>query len=88
MAQEKKFVDGIFGKVFTFQNGGESYQLSAKAEEFIKFIKENTNSKGYINFDVNKQKNDPTKLSVSLNTFEPKAQNNSSNSNDDSGLPF
>lgn len=85
MAQEKKFVDGVFGKVFTFQNGGEVYQLSAKSEEFIKFIKENTNPKGYINFDVNKQKNDQTKLSVSLNTFEPKATDNSQ---DGSGLPF
>lgn len=86
MAQEKKFVDGVFGKVFTFQNGGEVYQLSAKAEEFIKFIKENTNSKGYINLDINKQKNDPSKLSVSLNTFEPKASVGSQDEED--SLPF
>lgn len=87
MAQEKKFVDGVFGKVFTFQNGGEVYQLSAKADELIKFIQDNKNSKGYINLDINKQKNDPTKLSVSLNTFEPKASS-SNNDDDGSSLPF
>lgn len=85
MAQEKKYLP-VFGKVHTFSDSNEVYQLSAKAEEFIKFIKENTNSKGYINLDINKQKNDPSKLSVSLNTFEPKSS--VSSQGDDSGLPF
>ena len=84
MAQEKKYLP-LGGKVITFNNGGEIYSLFGKSDELIKFIKENTNTNGYFNFDVNKQKNDPSKLSVSLNTFEPKA---STVSQEDSGLPF
>lgn len=85
MAQEKKYLP-LGGKVRTFDNGGEIFSLFGKSDELIKFIKENTNSNGYFNFDVNKQKADPSKLSVSLNTFEPKA----SVQGDDSepSLPF
>ena len=84
MAQEKKYLP-LGGKVITFNNGGEIYSLFGKSDELIKFTKENTNTNGYFNFDVNKQKNDPSKLSVSLNTFEPKA---STGSQEDSGFPF
>lgn len=86
MAQEKKYLP-LGGKVRTFDNGGEIYSLFGKSDELIKFIKENTNSNGYFNFDVNKQKNDSSKLSVSLNTFEPKTSG-ASKDDLDSGLPF
>lgn len=84
---EKKYVNGLFGTVFTFKNGGEVYKMSCKAEDFIKFIQENTNAKGYFNFDVSKQQKDPSKLSAVLNTFEPKATSGSNKSEDDD-LPF
>ncbi len=86
MAQEKKYLP-VGGKVKTFNNGGEIFSLFGKSDELIKFIEENTNSNGYFNFDVAKQMKDQTKLSATLNTFEPKANNSSSN-DDTSDLPF
>jgi len=84
MANEKRYADGIFGKVFTFNNGGEVYKVSIKVEDFAKFVKENAKN-GYLNLDVVKQMKDPTKLSISLDTFEPKPKEEV---RDDNSLPF
>lgn len=70
--QQQKVYAPLFGKVKTFSNGGEIWNISAKADELIKFIQDNKNSGGYININLSKQRNDETKLSASLDTFEPK----------------
>ena len=44
--------------------------LSFKSDEFIQFLKENTNDKGYVNLQVLKSKEKGTMYSV-LDTFEP-----------------
>lgn len=70
--QNNKVYAPIFGKVKTFSNGGEIWNISAKADELVKFINDNKNSGGYININLSKQRKDETKLSASLDTFEPK----------------
>ena len=45
--------------------------LSVKTDEFIQFLKENTNDKGYVNLQVLKSKDKSTMYAV-LDTFEPK----------------
>lgn len=89
--QTEKVYAPLFGKVKTFSNGGEIWNISAKADELIKFIQDNKNSGGYININLSKQRNDETKLSASLDTFEPKKKEGKFNldDGDDSGdLPF
>ncbi len=80
----------IFGKVKAFSNGGEIWNISAKADELVKFINDNKNAGGYININLSKQRNDETKLSASLDTFEPKKKEDHINLDDntDDGLPF
>ena len=46
--------------------------LSFKSDEFIQFLRENTNEKGYVNLQVLKSKVKGTMYSV-LDTFEPNA---------------
>ena len=46
--------------------------LSFKSDEFIQFLKENTNEKGYVNLQVLKSREKGTMYSV-LDTFEPNA---------------
>ena len=86
--QTEKVYAPLFGKVKTFSNGGEIWNISAKADELIKFIQDNKNSGGYININLSKQRNDETKLSASLDTFEPKQKVAAPEDNDDDGLPF
>lgn len=83
MANEKKYVPSTFGKVVTFQDGGEIYNLDfINKDELISFINENADAKGAFRIQVQKQKNDPTKLSVTLNTYVPKQKD------DGDSLPF
>ena len=87
--QQQKVYAPLFGKVKTFSNGGEIWNISAKADELIKFIQDNKNSGGYININLSKQRNDETKLSASLDTFEPKKKDSHIDLEDDpSDLPF
>ena len=46
--------------------------LSFKTDDFIQFLKENTNGKGYVNLKVLKSKDKGT-LYAEVDTFEPKA---------------
>lgn len=92
-SNQQKVYAPFFGKVKTFNNGGEIFNISGKADELIEFINKNKNSKGYINFDISKQRNDATKLSVSLDTWEPSTANrtdqvNITEDDEDLGLPF
>lgn len=83
MANEKKYVPSTFGKVITFQDGGEVYNLDfVNADELVGFIQENKDSKGAFRIQIQKQRNDPSKLSVSLNTYQPKPKD------EDNSLPF
>ena len=85
MANEKKYVPSTFGKVVTFQDGGEVYNLDfINKDELIGFINENADSKGAFRIQIQKQKNDPSKLSVSLNTYQPKPKDG----DDSNSLPF
>ena len=45
--------------------------LSIKSDEFVQFLKENTNDKGYVNLQVLKSREKGTLYAV-LDTFEPK----------------
>ena len=48
--------------------------LSFKTDEFIQFLKENTNDKGYVNLQVLKSK-DKGSLYAAVDTFTPKTDN-------------
>lgn len=80
---EKKFATGVFIEEKTFDWGTITKQ-SYKVDEFIKFLQENKNDKGYVNIDVKKSK-DGSKMYGELNTYLPKPNNNVSTDND---LPF
>lgn len=94
---ETKFPEGIFAKEGNV--GFVTAKLSFKTEEFIKYLKANTNEKGYCNIDVLKSKKGG--LYCSLNDWKPVEQNNTSgpqsnikafesqpNSAQDGDLPF
>ena len=64
---ETKFPEGIFAKEGNV--GFVTAKLSFKTEEFIKYLKANTNDKGYCNIDVLKSKKGG--LYCSLNDWKP-----------------
>ena len=70
--EEKKFVTGMFVKRNEKAPEFVVCNISIKADEFDKFIKENTNEKGYVNLQVLRSKDKGTLYAV-LDTFEPKA---------------
>jgi hypothetical protein len=83
---EKKFARGFFGN--QKRQGAPSFVLgsiSIKVEDAIQWLKENVNEKGYVNLDVNEGRDG--KLSIFLNEFKPKAQNESNDGKSDD-LPF
>ncbi len=73
MSDEKKFVTGLWvtEKELKF---GPIQELSFKVEEFIKFLEENKNAKGYVNVTIKKSK-ESKKPYAELNTWEPSDQN-------------
>ncbi len=81
MAEEKKFAKGLFFKKRTL-DFGDIIAMSVKADDFIEFIKQNTNEKGYCNIDIFPQKPGSTSTNshyAALNTWVPdasKAKNN------------
>lgn len=85
-SKQKVYVPSTFGNVKTFDNGGELINIDfTDAEGLKKFIDENSVANKF-RIVVQKQLNDPSKASVTLNTYQPKAKEESS---DDSGdLPF
>lgn len=83
---EKKFVDGLFIKTVETQYGGID-KLSFKVEQFIEFLKENQNDRGYVNIDI-LEKRDGGKY-AKLDEFVPKPQGEAINDDrPDSTLPF
>ena len=70
--EEKKYPTGMFVKRNEKAPEFVVCNISIKADEFDKFVKENTNEKGYVNLQVLKSKDKGTLYAV-LDTFEPKA---------------
>ena len=68
---EKIYSRGLFAKRNEKAPEFVVCNLSFKSDEFIQFLKENTNDKGYVNLQVLKSKEKGTMYSV-LDTFEPK----------------
>ena len=77
--QEKVFASGVFIEEKTF-DWGSIIKQSYKVDDFIKFLNENKNAKGYVNLDVKKSKAGD-KMYAEVNSYQPKETA-------DSGLPF
>ena len=69
---EKIYAKGLFAKRNEKAPEFVICGLSVKTDDFIQFLKENTNEKGYVNLQVLKSKDKGTLYAV-LDTFEPKA---------------
>ena len=72
--EEKKYVKGLFAKRNEKAPEFVICSLSVKTDDFIQFLKENTNEKGYVNLQVLKSKDKGTLYAV-VDTFEQKASN-------------
>ena len=70
--EEKKYATGLFAKRNEKSPEFVICCLSVKTDDFIQFLKENTNEKGYVNLQVRKSKDKGTLYAV-VDTFEPKA---------------
>ena len=69
---EKIYAEGLFAKRNEKAPEFVVCNLSIKADDFMQFLEENTNEKGYVNLQVLKSKDKGTLYAV-LDTFEPKA---------------
>ena len=69
---EKINVKGLFAKRNEKAPEFVICGLSVKTDDFVQFLKENTNEKGYVNLQVRKSKDKGTLYAV-VDTFEPKA---------------
>ena len=67
----EKYVKGMFVKRNEKAPEFVVCSLSVKTDEFIQFLRENTNDKGYVNLQVLKSREKGTLYAV-LDTFEPK----------------
>ena len=69
MANEKTYAKGLFAekKTTTF---GEITKVSFKADDFIQFLNEHKNEKGYVNVDILNAKEEG-KLYGVLNDYKP-----------------
>jgi len=83
MANEKVYAKGLWAetKTTTF---GDITKLSFKVDEFVQFLQENKNEKGYTNVDILSGK-EAGKLYGVLNDFKPSGQASGSGNQD---LPF
>ena len=68
---EKIYAKGLFAKRNEKAPEFVVCSLSFKTDEFIQFLRENTNEKGYVNIQVLKSREKGTMYAV-LDTFEPK----------------
>ena len=99
---EKNYAKGLFVKRNEKAPDFVVCKLSIKTDDFIQFLKENTNEKGYVNLQVLKGKDKGT-FYANVDTFTPKTDNVSTdtkksvktqvndpfqNGNSDGDLPF
>ena len=68
---EKIHAEGLFAKRNEKAPEFVICHLSVKTDDFIQFLKENTNEKGYVNLQVLRSKDKGTLYAV-VDTFEPK----------------
>ena len=68
---EKIYAKGLFVKRNEKAPEFVVCSLSLRTDDFIQFLKENTNEKGYVNLQVLKGKDKGTLYAI-LDTFEPK----------------
>lgn len=89
----KVYVPSTFANVKSFDGGGEIYNIDfINAKELIDFISNNSTDNKF-RIQVQKQRNDPTKASVTLNTWVPSTANRTdqlviTDDGDDGLLPF
>ena len=99
---EKIYAKGLFAKRNENAPDFVTCSLSIKTDDFIQFLRENTNEKGYVNLQVLKSKDKGTLYAI-VDTFTPKTDNVSTepkkpvktkvsdpfqNGNSDEDLPF
>ena len=99
---EKIYAKGLFAKRNENAPDFVTCNLSIKTDDFIQFLRENTNEKGYVNLQVLKSKDKGTLYAI-VDTFTPKTDNVSTdqkkpvktkvndpfqNGNSDNDLPF
>ena len=70
--EEKKYAKGLFVKRNEKAPEFVVCNLSCKSDDFMQFLRENTNDKGYVNMQVLKSRDKGTMYAV-LDTFEPNA---------------
>ena len=73
---EKIYAKGLFAKRNEKAPEFVICGLSVKTDDFVQFLKENTNEKGYVNLQVLRSKDKGTLYAV-VDTFEPKASTTS-----------
>jgi hypothetical protein len=69
MSEEKKFITGLFTSRRENAPDFVLANLSFKTEQFIEWLKENTNAKGYVNVDLLSSKDG--KPYAKLNEWKP-----------------
>ena len=99
---EKNYAKGLFVKRNEKAPEFVVCNLSIKTDDFIQFLKENTNEKGYVNMQILKSKDKGT-FYANVDNFTPKTDNVSTetkksvktqvndpfqNGNSDGDLPF
>jgi hypothetical protein len=88
MANEKKYAKGIFANEKQTQYGS-LMNIDVKVSEFIEFVKENTNDKGYCKLTVMKAKEGGKNSHyVVVNDWKPVAKAQPQIADDDQDLPF
>lgn len=91
--QAKVYIPSTFVNVKSFEGGGEIYNIDfINAKELIDFINKNSTDNKF-RIQVQKQLNDPTKGSATLNTWVPSTANRTdqvviTDDDGDDGLPF
>ena len=88
---EKKFIDGLFTSRRESAPEFVVANLSFKTEKFIEWLKQNTNSRGYCNVDI--KRNRDGVLYSEVNEWKPKEESNSQESRQEeeievSQIPF
>ena len=88
---EKTYVNGLFIKNKTFQNGGNVVNISINVDKFIEELKVLKNEKGYCNIVLQHRKEtdkNGNNMYAILNTYTPKDNNNNASIEDAEVLPI
>jgi len=93
MSEEAVYINGIFVREKTFDNGGSSLNVGMKVETLIEELGKYQDDKGYVNFVIAKRRSPSEKgitHYVKLNTWKPKEEDKrvSSDPMPDDDVPF